>query len=93
MPTTRTALPLSSQVCGGEHLTIERILSEVAGVVTAVVNPVSEMAYVEYDPAYTDPAALFATLKRTGFAPADRAAVREGRPATGVANNTKQSRS
>ncbi len=74
MPTSRTALPLSSEIRGGEHLTVERILSEVEGVVAAMVNPVSEMAYVEYDPALADPDALFAVLKRAGFAPADRVA-------------------
>jgi copper chaperone CopZ len=79
MPTSRTALPLSSNVCSGERLTIERVLSEVAGVVTTMVNPVSEMAYVEYDPALTDPAALFTVLQRGGFAPSDRVAVRTGR--------------
>jgi copper chaperone CopZ len=68
MPTSRTALPLSSNVCSGERQTVERILSEVAGVVTTMVNPVSEMAYVEYDPARTDPAALFTVLRRAGFA-------------------------
>jgi copper chaperone CopZ len=79
MPTSRTALPLSSQVCGGEHQTLERILLEVEGVVTAVVNPASEMAYVEYDPARTDPTALFGVLKHAGFTPEDRSAVRGAR--------------
>ena len=86
MPTSRTALPLSSKICGGEHLTVERILSEVEGVVAAMVNPVSEMAYVEYDPALTDPDALFAVLKRSGFAPPDRVAVRRDRPSLGGGN-------
>ncbi|NOT10031.1 MAG: heavy-metal-associated domain-containing protein [Gemmatimonadales bacterium] len=76
MSTSRTALPLSRQVCGGEHLTVERVLSDVEGVVTALVNPASEMAYVEYDPSVTNPDALFAVLKRLGFAPADQVAVR-----------------
>lgn len=80
MPTSRTAIPLSSQVCGGEHLTVERILSDVAGVVTALVNPVSEMAYIEYDPTLTNPDALFAVLKRAGFAPRDQVAARTDRP-------------
>ena len=82
MSTHRTALPLSSQVCGGEYFSVERILANVEGVATAIVNPVSEMAYVEYDPALTDPDALFAALKRAGFAPEDRVAVRGNRPAT-----------
>lgn len=77
MPTSRTALPLSSQICSGEHLTVESTLSEVEGVVTALVNQVSEMAYVEYDPALTDPDALFAVLKRSGFAPNDQGASRQ----------------
>lgn len=83
MPTSRTALPLSTYVCGGEHLTVERILSEVDGVVTALVNPVSEMAYVEYDPALTDPDVLVAVLERAGFAPRDGVAVPRVRPPEG----------
>jgi hypothetical protein len=50
MPINRTALPLSSAVCGGEHLTVERLLLRVPGVITALVNPASEMAYVEFNP-------------------------------------------
>ena len=83
MPTSRTALPLSSQVCSGEYLTVERILSDVEGVVTACVNVVTEMAYVEYDPALTGPEALFAVLKRAGLAPPDRETVRRDRPSAG----------
>lgn len=79
MPTSRTALPVSSRVCGGEFQTIERILSDVEGVITVSMNPASEMAYLEYDPTQTDPKALFAVLKRSGFAPADRVAVRSER--------------
>jgi copper chaperone CopZ len=84
MPMSRTALPLSSEVCGGEYLTVERLLSDVKGVVTALVNPVSEMAYVEYDPSITDPDALFAVLKLAGFVPRDRVAVRRERPSVGA---------
>lgn len=82
MPTSRTALPLSSQVCGGEYLSVERILGDVEGVVTAMVNPVNEMAYVEYDPAVTDPDALFTVLRRAGFAPEDPVSMRGNRPLT-----------
>ena len=91
MLTNRTALPLSSSICSGERLTIERVLAEVAGVLTTMVNPVSEMAYVEYDPARTDPAALFAVLQRSGFAPADRVAVRRDRFQGGRMNQTSPS--
>ncbi len=92
MPTSRTTLALSSQVCGGEHLTIERILSDVEGVVAALVNPVSEMAYVEFDPARTDQAALFAVLKDAGFAPADRVTVRGDRPSRSGSGGGSQTR-
>jgi len=81
MTSARTALPLATLGCsGGGHLNIDRILREVPGVVDTFVDPALEMAYVEYDPAATDPDALFAVLKRTGFAPADRVAVRRNRP-------------
>ena len=84
MPTSRTALPVSSRVCGGEIQTIERILADAEGVIAASMNPASEMAYVEYDPTRTDPGALFAVLKRSGFAPADRVAVRSERQSTSM---------
>ena len=82
MPTIRTALPLCSHICGGEVHTVEHLLSEVDGVLTALVNPVSEMAYVEYDPTRTDQEALKAVLKHSGFAREDRVAVRSVRPST-----------
>lgn len=44
MPTSRTALPVFSRVCGGEFQTIEHILSGVEGVIAASMNPASEMA-------------------------------------------------
>lgn len=90
MPTHHTALPLSPRICGGERLTVERILSDLPGVVAALVNPVSEMAYVEYDPTRTDPDAMLAALKRAGFAPMDRVAVRSERQSTGVQKVTSQ---
>ena len=82
MPTSRTALPLSSQVCAGESRSVLRTLSDVEGVLALLVNPATEMAYVEYDPIRTDPDALFAVLQHSGFAPADRVAVRRERPST-----------
>jgi hypothetical protein len=84
MPTLRTALPLARLGCAGaERLTLERILHDEPGVLEVVVNPVTEMAYVEYEPAVTEPDALFLVLQRAGFAPHDRVAVRRPRPTTG----------
>lgn len=70
MPTSRIALPLSSHICRGQPLAVESMLSEVEGVVAVLVDSVSEMAYVEYDPARADPEALFGVLQRSGFAAA-----------------------
>jgi copper chaperone CopZ len=84
MLTLRTALPLTRPGCAGsERLTVERVLREIPGVLEVFANPVTEMAYVEYDPVLTQPDVLFNALRRAGFAPAGRDAVRRPRPTTG----------
>ena len=68
MTTIRTALPLARPDCAGaERLAIERILRNTPGVLNVFVNPLTEMAYVEYDPADTEPDALRNVLGRAGF--------------------------
>ncbi len=47
-------------------LVVQRTLATVPGVRHAYVNPVTEMAYVVYDPALTDLAQLVATVARAG---------------------------
>lgn len=80
MATIRTALPVSLRACGGgERSAAERILLRSVGVQAAYVNPATEMAYVEYDPALTTPRTLFEVLTRAGFAPAGWEVVRGGR--------------
>lgn len=82
MSTQRTVLPLAPFGCAGsERYTVERVLHGEPGVVEVFVNPVTEMAYVDYDPLLTGPTELFDVLRRTGFAPGDRTAVRLARPA------------
>ena len=89
MTTTRTALPLARLSCAStERFTVERILRDTPGVLDVYVNPVTEMAYVEYDPTDTEPDALFRVLGRAGFAPADRVAVRRPRPTDGQSHPT-----
>jgi hypothetical protein len=56
----------------------------VEGVVVTLVDPTSEMAYVEYDPESTNPEALFAVVERSGFAPSERVVVRRERPELSV---------
>ncbi|MDE3074307.1 MAG: heavy-metal-associated domain-containing protein [Chloroflexota bacterium] len=70
--TVRVTLPVYGLSCGGGGaLTAERALIRLAGVLRAYVNPATEMAYVEYDPAVCDVAALQNTLQSRGFRAGD----------------------
>lgn len=75
MPRLRTALPLATLVCAGtERLTVERLLRDQPGVLEVYVNPVTEMAYVEFDSVVTGCDVLAGVLRRAGYAPAERQA-------------------
>lgn len=64
----RVTLPIYGLGCGGGGaLTAERALARVPGVVQAYVNPATEMAYVEYEPAVTGPEQLVAAIECSGF--------------------------
>ena len=52
--------------------TIERELAATDGVLRVYVNPATETAYVEYDPAKADPSLLPEAIERAGY--------RAGRP-------------
>lgn len=90
MPTARTTIPLLPLGCGGSGRTlIERALLAVPGVLQAYVNPVTEMAYVEYDPTQCAQTQILAAVARTGFElsepalePAPRARQGHTRPQT-----------
>ena len=52
-------IPVYGLGCGGAgRSTIERELAATDGVLRAYVNPATETAYIDYDPAETDPWAL-----------------------------------
>lgn len=54
--------------CGGGGVTaIEHALSRLPGVRRAYVNPLTEMAYVEYEPERTTVEQLVAAVERAGF--------------------------
>jgi copper chaperone CopZ len=46
---------------------VERALARTAGVVYVYVNPATEMAYVEYDPAQVDVDRLAKVVEHAGF--------------------------
>ena len=52
---------------GGGALLVERALTRTQGVVRAYVNPATEMAYIEYDPALLNTQQLIEIVKRSGF--------------------------
>jgi cation transport ATPase len=64
----RVTLPIYGLGRGrGETLTAERALARVAGVERAYVNPLTETAYVEYDPTITQPVQLVAAVEAVGL--------------------------
>ncbi len=68
MNTRRLVVPILGLGCGGGgSLLVERTLVRLPGVARAYVNPLTEMAYVEYDPTTFDPAAIQQAVERVGF--------------------------
>lgn len=68
-------IPVYGLGCGGSGAnTIERELAATDGVLRAYVNPATETAYVDYDPAEADPWVLARAIERAGY--------RAGRPVT-----------
>ncbi len=68
MKSQRITLPIDDLSCGGGGaLIVERALARTAGVVYVYVNPATEMAYVEYDPAQVDADRLTKVVEHAGF--------------------------
>jgi copper chaperone CopZ len=68
MKNQRITLPIEDLSCGGGGvLIVERALARTAGVVHVYVNPATEMAYVEYDPAQVDADRLMKVVEHAGF--------------------------
>jgi copper chaperone CopZ len=66
-------IPVFGLGCGGSGaITIERELAATDGVLRVYVNPATETAYVDYNPADTDARVLARAIERAGY--------RAGRP-------------
>ena len=61
-------IPVYGLGCGGAGATtIERELAGTNGVLRVYVNPATETAYVDYDPAETDAWVLARAIERAGY--------------------------
>ena len=72
----RVTMPIYGLGCGGGGaLAVERAMQRVPGVARVYVNPLTEMAYVEFDPSRTDTQELARTVERLGLRAGGVAAV------------------
>ncbi|MEW5919212.1 MAG: heavy metal-associated domain-containing protein [Gemmatimonadota bacterium] len=62
-----SALPIRDLGCADAAPVIERVLRDVPGVTRVYVNPVTEMAYIEYDAERCGEVALRSALRRAGY--------------------------
>ena len=88
MRTQHTTVPLQSIGCGSTgRAVVERSLQEVPGVLEVSVNPVTEMAYVEFDPSQCGEEDVAVAVRATGYGEA-RAIVPPAQAAAGATAGT-----
>ncbi|HXH25527.1 MAG TPA: heavy metal-associated domain-containing protein [Vicinamibacterales bacterium] len=64
----RVLIPVYGLGCGGGGATtVERELAATEGVLRVYVNPATEIAYVDYDPAEVDPSSLARAVEKAGY--------------------------
>ena len=63
----RTQLPVHGLMCVADAIRLEHVLSGVAGVYEATVNPVTEIAYITFDPLLIGRGELMAAIVGAGF--------------------------
>jgi len=74
MDVARLRIPIFDLGCGGAGATtVARELAATDGVLRVYVNPATETAYLDYDPARADPRKLAEAIEKAGY--------RAGRPA------------
>lgn len=68
MSTKHVTVEIVGLSCGGGgSLAVERALARVPGVVRVYVNPMTEMAYIEYDPDACESDQFARAVERAGF--------------------------
>lgn len=68
----RVAIPIEGLSChGGGAIDIERRVARLPGVLESYVNPVTETAYVSFDPAQCRFEDLRRTIEHTGYRAGD----------------------
>jgi hypothetical protein len=68
MKTQRITLPIHDLSSARDGvLIIERALAQTPGVVHVYINPSIEMAYIEFDPALSDPDSFVKVVEYAGF--------------------------
>lgn len=66
--TRHVTIPIEGLNCpGSDTARLEQALSKVEGVIYYYVNPCTEMAYLEFDPARCNPFFLLAAIKKAGY--------------------------
>ena len=61
-------IPVYGLGCGGAGASaIEHDLAALDGVVRVYVNPATETAYIDFDPAVTDPWSIVREMERAGY--------------------------
>lgn len=63
----RVMLEIFNLTCSSDALRLEHDLAMVPGVTRAYVNPATEMAYLEFDPARVSLETVIAAVRRSGF--------------------------
>lgn len=70
MTTRHVSIPVVGFACGGGGaLTVERVLSRVAGVISVYVNPATGLAEVDFDTDRVTVEELCKRIRRCGFRP------------------------
>lgn len=68
IPETATArFRIDGLTCAAEAVRLEHRLMSLAGIISVVVNPINEIAYITFDPNLTSPDQVGGSIEAEGF--------------------------